>query len=102
MVLLGILNFVNGADAASIVAAPRYHHQYLPDVVQFEPGALSAEEQAKLAAMGHVLTPLDSTYGNLQVVLWSPQSGALQAAADPRAVGSGEVVRLVPAAAAAR
>ncbi len=91
MVLLGVLNFVNGADAQAIVAAPRYHHQYLPDVVQYEPGAFSSEEVERLRAMGHELQPLDSGYGNLQAVLWRPVSDTLEAAADPRAVGSGEV-----------
>jgi gamma-glutamyltranspeptidase/glutathione hydrolase len=100
MVLLGILNFVDGDDAKTIVAAPRYHHQYLPDVVQFEPGAFTDVEQTQLTAMGHPLMPLTSTYGNLQVVLWNPATGALQAAADPRAVGAGSVLRLAPPPAA--
>jgi len=92
MLLLGILDFVNGADAQAIVAAPRYHHQYLPDVVQFEPGAFSETEQQDLTALGDTLMPLKSTYGNLQVVLWNPQTNSLQAASDPRAVGAGRVV----------
>jgi gamma-glutamyltranspeptidase/glutathione hydrolase len=96
MVLLGLLNFVDGAEAQAIVAAPRYHHQYLPDVVQYEPGAFTDTEIAQLTAMGHPLMPLTSTYGNLQVVLWNPSTGALQAAADPRAVGAGSVLRLAP------
>ncbi|WP_295683777.1 gamma-glutamyltransferase [uncultured Nevskia sp.] len=91
MVLLGVLNFVNGADVKTIVAAPRYHHQYLPDVVQYEPGAFSPEEVTRLTAMGHELKLLDSTYGNLQAVLWRPANDTLEAAADPRGVGSGEV-----------
>ncbi|WP_293000750.1 gamma-glutamyltransferase [Nevskia sp.] len=91
MVLLGILNFINGADAKAIVGAPRYHHQYLPDVVQFEPGGLNPAEQARLTALGHVLKPLDSPYGNLQAVIWKPATDTLDAAADPRGVGSGEV-----------
>jgi gamma-glutamyltranspeptidase/glutathione hydrolase len=92
MVLLGILDFVDGADAKAIVAAPRYHHQYLPDVVQFEPGAFSETEQHDLTALGDTLAPLTSTYGNMQVVLWNPQTNNLQAASDPRAVGAGRVV----------
>ncbi|MBA4285236.1 MAG: gamma-glutamyltransferase [Xanthomonadaceae bacterium] len=91
MVLLGILNFVNGADAAAIVSAPRFHHQYLPDVVQYEPGGFSDTEVARLKAMGHTLVPLDSPYGNLQAVIWRPAQDQLEAAADPRGVGSGEV-----------
>lgn len=92
MVLLGILNFVDGLDANAIVAAPRYHHQYLPDVVQYEPGGFTDTEAAQLTAMGHPLMSLKSTWGNLQVVIWNPVTGSLQAAADPRAVGSGDVV----------
>lgn len=91
MVLLGILNFVDGMDVGDLVAAPRYHHQYLPDVVQFEPGAFSAGEQARLTAFGQHLQPLSGGYGNMQAVTWNPATGALKAAADPRAVGSGEV-----------
>ncbi len=95
MVLLGVLAWDSGADAAAIVALPRFHHQYLPDVVQFEPGAFTAQEQGQLAAMGHVLKPLDSTYGNLQAVTWDPASGKVDAASDPRGVGTARVV--VPA-----
>ena len=94
MVLLGILNFVNGVDAKAIVAAPRYHHQFLPDVVQYEPGAFSPTELGRLGTMGHELKPVEAGYGNLQAVLWRPASDTLEAAADPRGVGSGEV-RLV-------
>ena len=92
MVLLGVLAWDAGADASAIVALPRLHHQYLPDVVQFEPGALTADEQAQLGAMGHALKPLTSTYGNLQAVTWDPASGKVEAASDPRGVGVARVV----------
>src|SRR5690606_21611957 len=32
MVLLASLAFADGADAPAMVALPRYHHQYLPDI----------------------------------------------------------------------
>jgi gamma-glutamyltranspeptidase/glutathione hydrolase len=94
MVLLGLLNFVEGADAQAIVSAPRFHHQYLPDVVQYEPGAFSDAEVERLTALGHTLKRLDGPYGNLQAVLWRPADDRLEAAADPRGVGSGEVRRV--------
>lgn len=94
MVLIGLLRFVDGADAAAIVGAPRFHHQYLPDVVQYEPGAFSDAEVERLTAMGHRLQRLDNPYGNLQAVLWRPATDQLEAAADPRGVGSGEVRRV--------
>jgi len=88
MVLLGLLRFTEGASAAEIVATRRFHHQWMPDVVQFEPGGLSEQEQLALKARGHELKPLDEPYGNLQAVIWNARTGALDAAADPRWVGS--------------
>ena len=92
MVALGILGWTQGLDASQIVALPRIHHQYLPDEVQFEPGALSAEQQADLRKRGHTLKALTSPYGNMQVVTWNPATGLLQAASDPRGVGAAGVV----------
>ncbi|TXH03828.1 MAG: gamma-glutamyltransferase [Nevskiaceae bacterium] len=92
MVALGILGWLDGLEAQQVVALPRYHHQYLPDEVQFEPGAFTPAEQEALRARGHTLKALGATYGNMNVVTWDAKSGALQAAADPRAVGEGRVV----------
>ena len=92
MVLLGLLDFFRGADAQAIVDAPRYHMQYLPDRVQFEPGAFDAGTQAALTRMGYQLDALDNRYGNMQAVLWRPSKDTLQAAADPRGVGTARVV----------
>ncbi len=41
------------------VDAPRFHHQWLPDTLQAEPGALTPTVAAALEAMGHVVTPLE-------------------------------------------
>lgn len=90
MVLHGTLAFADGAGAQDIAAAPRYHHQFLPDVIQFEPGAIPAAEQQALAAMGHRLKPLDAAYGNLQVVIWDRTKNAVSAASDPRGIGNAE------------
>ena len=47
------------------VDAPRFHHQWLPDTLQVEPGALSPEVVAELKAMGHKIVPLEPwTAGN--------------------------------------
>jgi gamma-glutamyltranspeptidase/glutathione hydrolase len=92
MVALGILGWLDGMDASQVVALPRYHHQYLPDVVQFEPGAFTADEQAALTARGHTLQALTHSYGLMNVVTWNPKTQTLQAASDPRASGQGTVV----------
>jgi gamma-glutamyltranspeptidase/glutathione hydrolase len=91
MVILGTLNFMDGKNAQDIVAAPRIHHQFSPDILEFEPGALSAEDRAALEARGHTLKEGSRKWGNTQVVTWDYQSGKVEAASDPRGVGEGLV-----------
>ena len=91
MVALGALAWINGADALAVVTAPRIHHQYLPDEIQFEPGALDSGEQALLGVMGHTLKPLAAPYGNLHAVWWDRGANRLEAASDPRGVGQASV-----------
>ncbi len=87
MVLQGILAMYQGMDAAAIVSKPRIHHQYLPDVVQFEPGALKDRQQDELTASGHRLKQLDRPFGNMQLILHDKASGQTSAASDPRGIG---------------
>lgn len=52
------------------VDAPRFHHQWLPDTLQVEPGALTPEVTVALAAMGHKIVPLEVwTAGNSAAVI---------------------------------
>lgn len=89
MVLLASLAWFDGADAGQMVGLKRYHHQYSPDVVSHEQGALSAEEETGLAARGHKLESSARSYGNMQVVTWDRATGEVKAASDPR--GGGDV-----------
>ena len=97
-VLFGVLGFVQGLDARQLVALPRYHHQHLPDRVDFEPGALSEPEQAALKKLGHTLREVPGGWGLMQAVWWDRAAGRLEAAADPRGVGTGavKVLRVEP------
>lgn len=88
MVLLAALDFEAGGDARSMVSLPRFHHQYLPDVVQYETAALSEDEVAELASRGHTLREFTRGWGNMQAVVWDKQRRAVSAAADPRVEGS--------------
>jgi len=87
MLLLAILEAEKGAQASSWVVLPRYHHQYLPDVVQHEPEALSDELKAALIAKGHKLESVGRTYGNMHAILWDKKNGRVTAASDPRGRG---------------
>ena len=87
MVLHGILGVIDGQSAEQIVAQPRFHHQYLPNVVQYETDAFTPEEAVDLQLLGHVLQPVDQPYGNMQVVIWDKQKKTVSAASDPRGEG---------------
>jgi len=91
MVLLGTLNYLDGMSAADVVKYPHYHHQYLPDVVDYEPGALSDAEIKELQAMGHTLKVGNRLWGNMEVITWDFASGKVEAASDPRGEGEGLV-----------
>ncbi len=93
MVLIGMLGVEQGLDPQQVSALPRFHHQYLPDTIYYEPGAISPEAIAALQAMGHKLTAGKDTWGNLQAVDWNLATGALRGGSDPRnPVGKAVVV----------
>ncbi|GAB3045320.1 gamma-glutamyltransferase [Stenotrophomonas tumulicola] len=102
MVLLGILGYDQGLGAQQVAALPRYHHQWLPDVIEAESGAFDEGTIKQLQAMGHRIDlPGDSAaggrgsshvWGNLQTVEWDRRSNTLSGGSDPRnPVGSAEV-----------
>jgi gamma-glutamyltranspeptidase/glutathione hydrolase len=93
MVLLGILEMAHGKGVKAWVERPRFHHQYLPDAIQYEPGAFSDRLIEQLTAMGHDLKPLEHRYGNMQGILWDKEKNEVEAASDPRGVGFARVLR---------
>ena len=95
MVLLGALEFAAGKPPQAWVTRSRFHHQYLPDVIQFEPEAIDALVQEDLAALGHKLSEQGQSYGNMQAVQWSKRTGRVEAASDSRGVGAAEVRELL-------
>jgi len=91
MVLLGTLAFMDGHSAEEIVSAPRFHHQFSPDVLQFESDAFTPEERKALEDRGHTLREGTRKWGNEQVVTWDYKTGEVHAASDPRGAGVGLV-----------
>ncbi len=88
MVMLAVQGYVAGEPPEVWVSRPRFHHQYLPDQIQFEPGALTNRERSRLRDMGHTLEPLERPYGNMQAILWDIPGKRVLAASDPRGEGS--------------
>jgi gamma-glutamyltranspeptidase/glutathione hydrolase len=94
LTLLGMLGTEQGLSPEQIAAMPRYHHQYLPDTIVAEPGALTPETVLALQAMGHEVTqnPAPWTY-YVHAVDWDRRSNTLRGGADPRnPTGSARVV----------
>lgn len=94
MILLATLAFIDAKTPITQVSLPRFHHQYLPDVVYYEQDAFSRDAQEKLIAMGYELKKVTQTYGgasatfgDMQAVLWDKKNNWLYAASDPRHIG---------------
>ena len=81
-VIVNVLDYQ--MDVAAAVAAPRLHHQWLPDVVRIERG-FADDTIAELKAKGHqVIEPLGQTSANSIAVT----PNGLLGAPDPRTRGA--------------
>ena len=88
MVLLAALEISHGRGGPKDwVTLKRYHHQYLPDVVQYESGAFTKKELNNLSRRGHNLKKRNYPYGNMHIVLWDKKRKKVVAASDPRGEG---------------
>lgn len=87
MVMLAVLDALEGKSPQQWVSEPRYHHQYLPDAVQAEPVYVGTEEARQLMLKGHKVESTGRPYGNMQAILWDTKAGIVDAASDPRGIG---------------
>ena len=94
MVLLAVLDFVKGELPDSWVSLPRFHHQYIPDLVQYEMGGLSVDEKRKLVFKGHKLKEIKRKYGNMQAIMMWRNRNTSFVASDPRGEGSAESIHI--------
>lgn len=92
MVLLGALVFQQGDDAERIVNLPRFHHQYLPDIIFYETNALAEQTINQLQQMGHQLKASEQSWGNMQLVIKNKADGSITAAADSRGLGAADII----------
>ena len=81
-----------GMDVASATAAPRLHHQHLPDILYYERDSLTADVVAGLQALGHTVQARSGYQGDTQSIFVLP-NGTLAGIADPRRGGAAVSVR---------
>lgn len=91
MVFLGMLEHLQNKPVKDWVNKKRFHHQYLPDVIQHEPDTFTQETKQALQAKGHQLKDVGRQYGNMHAILYNQKTGGVSAASDQRAVGQAKV-----------
>jgi gamma-glutamyltranspeptidase / glutathione hydrolase len=86
--LLSILNWMRlDLDAQTAINAPRFHQQWMPDEVEFEPG-LSEALIEELKSRGYHFEPNPHWIGEVEAIGIDSATGERLGAADPRRQGA--------------
>ncbi|MGH9462192.1 MAG: gamma-glutamyltransferase [Vicinamibacteria bacterium] len=83
-VILNVIDHRLGIQEA--VDAPRFHHQWLPDVLFFERLGMVRDVRAALSAKGHTLTEM-ARIGTANSIFVAPTTQTRMGAGDPRREG---------------
>src|ERR1051325_2282436 len=84
-VMLNVIDF--GMDIQEAIAAPRFHHQWLPDELFWEERGINVDTRQALERMGHKFRELPGSLGDAQGIAIDPASGMRMGASDPRLGG---------------
>ena len=87
-VLETILNVIDfGMNVQEAIDAPRFHHQWLPDQIEYERRGISPDTLERLQTLGHKLKPIASQ-GVAAAITVHPRTHDLEGAADRRSPDS--------------
>ena len=90
-VLQTILNVLDyGMDIESAVDAPRFHQQWLPDVVYMEPFSFSADTEALLIKRGYTLQS-NAPWSAVEAIYIDPITKKLYGGSDNRRPAGGAI-----------
>jgi gamma-glutamyltranspeptidase / glutathione hydrolase len=86
--ILDVVDF--GMNAQEAVDAPRFHHQWLPDRIDYEKFGLSPDTVKELQRRGHTLRE-GGGQGVAQVIVYDAKSDTLEGGSDRRAADGAAV-----------
>jgi gamma-glutamyltranspeptidase/glutathione hydrolase len=82
----------HGMSLEQAIAAPRLHHQWMPDEIRIERAALTGLDRKKLEAMGHKFPAKASEqWGDVEGIQWDQATGQWLGVTDPRSPDAGAV-----------
>jgi gamma-glutamyltranspeptidase/glutathione hydrolase len=88
---LNVVDF--GMNIQEAIDAPRFHHQWLPDVIRYERYGLSPDTLALLKQMGYVAQESERPQGAAQGIVYNAKEDLLEGGADHRAPDSAAIGR---------
>lgn len=84
-VVVNVIDF--GMNIQQAIDAPRFHHQWMPDRIQFEPMGINRDTRVALERMGHVFAEKAGNMGDAEGVMIDLKTGMRLGASDPRSGG---------------
>lgn len=84
-VIVNVIDFDMNLQQA--IDAPRFHHQWLKDEIQWEPFEFSKDTWDALTRMGHIFREKPGYIGDAHGVMIDPKDGMRLGASDPRRGG---------------
>jgi gamma-glutamyltranspeptidase/glutathione hydrolase len=84
-VIINVIDF--GMNIQEAIDSPRFHHQWLPDKITWEPFEFTRDTSDALAKMGHIFQDRPEFIGDAHAIGVDPQNGVRLGASDPRRGG---------------
>jgi gamma-glutamyltranspeptidase / glutathione hydrolase len=87
-VLQVIVNIVDfNMNIQQAIDAPRFHHQWMPDQIRWEPYGLNQDTRRVLETRGHVFAEKPGSMGDAEGIMIDPKTKMRLGASDPRLGG---------------
>ena len=85
-VILNVIDFKMNLQQA--IDAPRFHHQWMPDEIRWEPYGLNRDTRLLLEQRGYAFATRPSSMGDAEGIMIEPETGMRLGASDPRSGGA--------------